>query len=69
MSDFVSNTDFCPPLGKSNHGVLEISLRLSILEVKLTKIQYDYAKADYDGLKKFVVDLNYVMSLGNLIYC
>jgi len=57
-SNFVSNIDVCPPLGKSDHIVLEISLRLSIPEVKSTKIWYDYAKADYDGFKKFIIDLN-----------
>ena len=43
------------PLGKSNHVVLEISLRFSILEVKSMKIWYDYTKADYDGFKNLLL--------------
>ena len=48
---FIDNIDYLAPIGKSDHSVLNIHFCAQVR--KTTKVdKYNYAKADFDGLRK-----------------
>ncbi|XP_065581727.1 uncharacterized protein LOC136041100 [Artemia franciscana] len=57
--DDVNNIEILPPLGKSDHTVLKLSLKFSGDDSTPQKqtLKYNYTKGDYDSVRNFILSL------------
>ena len=64
INDILS-IDFRPPLGKSDHVVLDIYMNIDAQQRGFEFYWHDYAKADYESMRQFILSINIMYKLKN----
>ncbi|XP_065562443.1 uncharacterized protein LOC136028527 [Artemia franciscana] len=59
--DDILSVDFSPPLGKSDHVVLDIYMNIDAQQRGFKFYRHDYAKADYESMRQFISSLNIIL--------
>ncbi|XP_065564191.1 uncharacterized protein LOC136029615 [Artemia franciscana] len=63
--DDILSVDFRPPLGKSDHVVLDIYMNIDAQQRGFEFYQHDYAKVDYESMRQFILSFNVMDELKN----
>ncbi|XP_065583537.1 uncharacterized protein LOC136042500 [Artemia franciscana] len=58
--DDILSVDFRPPLGKSDHVVLDIYVNIDAQQRGFEFYRHDYAKADYESMRQFISSINII---------
>ena len=61
--DYVLNIYFRPPLGKSDHVVLEIYMNTNVQREGTDTLRYNYINAGYESIQNFISSLNIMHGL------